>query len=102
MQKDSKERQQMFAMIENWQQSGLTQKQYCRQQDIRYHVFHYWYKVYRDEQQNSKEAPSAFVALQLKSTAAITAPYAELLLPNGKRLVFHYPVDVGTLQALLP
>ena len=92
----------MFLLIEKWQQSGLTQKQYCSESNIRYHGFHYWYKVYRDEQQNSKEAPSAFVALQLKPTAAITAPYAELLLPNGKRLVFHYPVDVGPLQALLP
>ncbi|WP_442345985.1 IS66 family insertion sequence element accessory protein TnpA, partial [Foetidibacter luteolus] len=34
----------MFSMIGDWQQSGLSQKAFCAQHGIRYHVFHYWYK----------------------------------------------------------
>jgi hypothetical protein len=32
----SETRQQMFLLIANWQQSGLTQKAYCQQQSIKY------------------------------------------------------------------
>jgi hypothetical protein len=40
-------REQMFKLIEQWQQSSLTQNVFCSQQSIRYHVFHYWYKRHR-------------------------------------------------------
>ena len=41
-------REQMFEHINGWKQSGVTQKSFCEQANIPYHVFHYWYKVYRD------------------------------------------------------
>ena len=40
----------MLQMITRWQQSGLTQKDFCSSNNIRYHVFHYWYGVYRSKQ----------------------------------------------------
>jgi hypothetical protein len=60
------EKQLMFQVIERWKTSGLTQREYCKQQGIRYHVFHYWYKVYRDEQQARVNTPSPFVAIQVQ------------------------------------
>jgi hypothetical protein len=42
-------REQMFKLIEQWQQSSLTQNAFCEQQSIKYHVFHYWYKRYHEE-----------------------------------------------------
>ena len=62
MQKDTKVREGMISMINHWQQSGLNQKAYCMQHDVRYHVFHYWYKVYR----NANASPGAsFVRLRV-------------------------------------
>jgi len=40
-------REEFFASIFSWQQSGFSQKEWCRQQEIAYHVFHYWFRVYR-------------------------------------------------------
>lgn len=40
-------RNTMFSLIENWQQSGLSQKAFCEQQQIAAHQFYYWYKCYR-------------------------------------------------------
>ena len=45
--KDESMREQMFASINSWQSSELSQKEWCRQQRITYHVFHYWYRKYR-------------------------------------------------------
>ncbi|MFZ6025752.1 MAG: IS66 family insertion sequence element accessory protein TnpA [Bacteroidota bacterium] len=47
MQNKSEIREQMMGMIANWQESGLTQRAFCSTNHIAYHVFHYWYGVYR-------------------------------------------------------
>lgn len=46
-----KQRTQFLEMITEWKQSGLTQKSFCINHSIPYHVFHYWYGVYKTEQQ---------------------------------------------------
>lgn len=47
------QRAQFLAMIKQWQQSGLSQKVFCIDNNIAYHVFHYWYGVYKSEQKST-------------------------------------------------
>lgn len=91
-------RQEKFSMIEHWQQSGLTQKQYCQQQDIAYHSFHYWYKRYRISCDESKSGDLPFMLLT--PSDSITC-HTELSLPDGRRLIFHQPVAADFLKILL-
>jgi hypothetical protein len=28
--------------LKNWQESGLSQSEYCRRKELKYNVFHYW------------------------------------------------------------
>jgi hypothetical protein len=103
MQYSEATQQQMFSMIESWQQSGLTQKAYCEQHSIPYHVFHYWYK----DIQSSEDKKAGFIVLQLKppsSAAPIIAAagvYTEIVLVDGRRLLFHQPVSADYLKALI-
>src|SRR4051812_39300409 len=106
MQYENQTQQQMFSMIACWQQSGLTQKAYCEQHSILYHVFHYWYKKYRDAQPSDKQAD--FIALHLQQPSAAhsypapaTGAHMELLLPDGRRLLFHQPVSADYLKVLI-
>ena len=39
--------EQMMAIIEDWQSSGLNQRTYCAAKKIGYYTFHYWYGLYR-------------------------------------------------------
>ena len=55
------QRIQFMQMIEQWQQSGLSQKQFCMANNIAYHVFHYWYGVYKSELKTSR----AFVPVNI-------------------------------------
>ena len=87
---------QMFSKIEQWQKSGLSQKAWCEQEKIVYHIFHYWYKKYRGA--NDAAAPSPFVELKLQPSAMACA---ELLLPDGRRLIFHQPVSSGFLKDII-
>jgi hypothetical protein len=101
MQKDEQVRERMFSMIISWQQSGLSQKAYCEQHSIRYHVFHYWYKCFRDLQSPATDA--GFIPLQIKPFNSINAAttHTELVLPDGKRLLFHQPVSSDYLKAVI-
>lgn len=62
MQDKQEHRSQKLQMIDQWQQSGLSQKAFCAANDIAYHVFHYWYGVYRSD----KNGNSSFVPVQIK------------------------------------
>ncbi len=101
MQKDETTREQMFKMITMWQRSGLSQKAFCEQNSFRYHVFHYWYKCFRDFQSSAKD--KGFIPLKIQSSNTINTActYAELLLPDGKRLLFHQPVSSDFLKELI-
>ena len=84
---DKNNLERMFAIIASWKQSGLSQKVWCEQNQIRYHVFHYSYKRYRDEQ--SENSRPAFIPLNVKpSLSDISCANIEVVLPGGKRILF--------------
>ncbi len=89
-------KQQMFDHIDQWQQSGLTQKAFCEQVNLSYHIFHYWYKRYRNRE---GEPVSSFIKLAVSSPSICSA--AEILLPDGKRILFHQGVSADYLKALI-
>ncbi|MBA2762650.1 MAG: hypothetical protein H0U39_11990 [Segetibacter sp.] len=100
MQYDKQTQDRMFEIIGSWKQSGLSQKAYCEQNGIRYYVFHYWYKRYRDEQSGSNEA--SFIPLNVKPSLSVsTCGNVEVVLPDGKRILFHQAVSSNFLKAVI-
>lgn len=99
MQKDEATRGQMFKMISTWQQSGLTQKSFCEKNGIRYHVFHYWYKCYREL--HSEAPPQKFIPLKVQASVNPSCAHVELLLADGRCLVFHQPVSSDYIKAII-
>ena len=88
----------MFEVIAAWQQSGISQKQYCEEQGIRYHVFHYWFRKYRE--QNQPSPCSGFIPLEvLEQASSFTG--IELIIPNGYRILFNQPVSAAFLKQLI-
>jgi hypothetical protein len=102
MQQAEGAKEQMYTHIEQWKQSGLSQKVYCEQQAVKYHVFHYWYKVYRDEHlavsQQQPKPSASFIPLTLSSSSAAVV---ELHLPGGHHLLFHQMISADYLKALI-
>lgn len=85
----------MFDNILVWRQSGLTQKAFCDQHNIAYHVFHYYYRRFRIKE---NDKPASFIKLHVGAEAL--API-ELILPDGKRLLFHQGASVDFLRSLI-
>lgn len=66
MQNKKEQREQMMLMITDWQASGLKQRDYCATNNIAYHVFHYWYGVYRAK----KTEAGSFLPVKVTSTVS--------------------------------
>lgn len=101
MQVSQLSRSEMFSIIDQWQQSGLSQKAFCRDRSLRYSSFHYWFKIYRNHR---GEQPAAnehtFVPLRLERVSS-ASPVMELVLVDGKRILFHHLPTTDFLKALL-
>lgn len=93
-------RNAMFSLIENWQQSGLSQKAFCEQQQIAAHQFYYWYKCYR-MQNDLPVAPVAKGFIELHSQVTQPEAAIEILLLCGHRIFFHQPVAASFIKAII-
>lgn len=62
-----------------WQASGLTQKAYCEEQDLRYSAFGYWVRKLHSEANDRQAAAPGFVPV----TLAPTTGNLVVALPNG-------------------
>ena len=79
----------MFALIETWEQSELTQHVFCDEQDIRFSCFQYWrtrYKQYR-------EGNDDFICVLTKTS---WAEGVEISYPNGISLRLPSQIGVWT------
>lgn len=92
---------EMFPLIQEWEQSELRQKEFCIQHGIKPHVFWYWLRRYREEGQAAPQASPGFVSVEMEE-APTESVLAEVIYPDGTRLVFKERVGLEFLQGLLP
>ena len=99
MQYDKQTQEQMLEMVSSWKQSGLSQKAFCEQNNIRYYVFHYWYKRYRDRPSCKQ---TGFVQLEVEHSSSHQCfANIEVVLADGKRILFHQPVSSDYLKSVI-
>ena len=99
MQAPQETKETMFAHIRQWQVSGSSQKAFCQANQIRYHVFQYWYSLFKKADKKKSPAPSNFVRLHVPNVSADL--FAELSLPAGTRIIFYQPVSSDYLRSFL-
>ena len=91
----------MFPLIQQWERNGLRQKEFCDQHGIKLPVFRYWLRRYREEEQPAAEDAPGFVSIEMDAPV-IESALAEVIYPDGTRLVFKERVGLAFLQGLLP
>ena len=74
----------------------MSQAAFCKERQIAYHRFHYWYKKYND--QNASPAQAGFSQLTLPASVGGSV---EVVYPDGRKVIFHQPVEVSFLRHLL-
>lgn len=86
MQDKTSARMQKLEMIEAWQQSGLSQKEFCTQNNITHSTFCYWYRVYKSSQKKTDSFVPLTITRQTDELMTLTGS-------NGIRL--QLPISSG-------
>ncbi len=72
--------QEMYNLVEQWQQSGLSQKQFSRENNIKLATFGYWVKKHKINQQGE----TGFARVELgRQSLTSTLPRIEIGLGDG-------------------
>jgi hypothetical protein len=100
MRSATEHRTAMFSLIVKWQQSELSQKAFCEHHQVVPHVFYYWYKCFRTQNNITAVQPAkGFIELHLQD--AVQAASIEVLLCCGHRIFFHQPVAASFIKAII-
>lgn len=100
-QKKARSSTKMYPLIQSWEESGQSQKEFCVERGVKLHVFWYWLRRYREERQRSEEASKGFIAVKVEGSVEESV-LAEIIYPDGTRAVFKERVGVKFLKSLLP
>ena len=91
---------QMYAIIEDFQQSGLTQKDFCSKKNIALTKFQYWQRKYQEQ---SEDMPSGFLRLTSDKNHFSPDPQSIIVLhyPNGVSMQLPYDTPMIIVRSFL-
>ena len=92
----ARSKEEVRQILQEWQQSGLSKKVFCAQNQINYQTFIGWGVQQRNV---NKPASKGFVQVEIpKHTGGV---FAEIHLERGKKVILHHPVATEVLVTLL-
>ncbi len=104
MKKNKELQDAKFAMIRRWEESGLSQKQFCENEPLSSNNFHYWLKKYRDLNKKSVDTqqrkPEKFIKLKTETPISTGAVFSEIIFANGNRIKFYNAIEISQLKQL--
>ena len=85
MPRDYRNQEKMFFLISEWEQSGMSQTDFCRLHKIPKSTFYYWQKKYKEQKEGTL---NPFIPVKIKDD---TMPYQQasgmtISYPNGVRI----------------
>jgi len=90
--------QLMVSLIEAWKESGQSQISFCKEKNIAYHRFHYYLKKYNERTQPSDGSLFSQVNVPPSNFGGGSI---EVVYPDGRKVIFHQPIEVSFLRNLL-
>lgn len=92
------------AVVELWNASKSTMKEFCSTHHVSLSALKYWCRQL-NAQPKRKRKQKAFVPVAVSGSEqqisfVSDGLFVEIVLRNGNRLLFHQPVDIHTLKAI--
>lgn len=83
MGKETERSCEMRRVLDEWESSGLSRREFCQQRDIALTTFDYWRREHAVKPRKPARAPR-MVAVQINNVEP--APHFTLSLANGRRI----------------
>lgn len=88
----------MFDHIRRWENSGLSQREYCERERINRAVFYYWIKLHREPGHEDQPSNQFLPVVVKESVPEDTNQKIEVSCPNG--LVISFPNMPGSIALI--
>ena len=88
----------MFALVEEWQQSGLTQVVFCENKKISPNTFTNWHNKYK---QQPNALVKAFIPVTIARNEQTSCGEIEIHYPNGVRVVLPNNSDLSMVRTFI-
>jgi len=104
MEKSEREnwQQEMFSLIKKWQESGISQRDFCSQHDLSMHAFYYWLRKYKQANQSSE---NRFLPVEINSPVFTPgndiSGNIQIRYPNGVLITLDKSVSISRIKALI-
>ena len=89
-------KEEISALLTEWEQSKLNKKNFCDQKGINYQTFIGWFVQKRNK---GKLPEKKFIPVQIEQSG--NALFAEIHLSSNKKIILHQPVSAEFLQGIL-
>jgi hypothetical protein len=95
------QQEKMYTLVEQWEASGLSKKEFSQNAGITYDSFLYWAQKYsREVNRTTKRSSEIFVPLQMDYPVNIQELPVEITYPNGVKLACSPSVSLEQLHRL--
>jgi len=89
--------QQMQVLIDKFNRSNVSKKQFCRQEGIPISVFYYWQKKFK---QNGQSSGKGFLPVEVNHKPTIQSS-VEISFPNGVVVRLEEGSDIDMIRSLI-
>ncbi len=103
------QQEKMFALIQRFERSGLTQSKFWQTHEVSRSTFHYWLRKYRRTQVDGQPGPAGFIGIKVRRDSksgnlpSCSSPsFLELTYPDGSRLRFESSVAAEYIRHFIP
>ena len=90
----------MYALIREWERSGMSLKRFFEQHKIPRSTVGYWRKKYIREKLPGKGKDN-FIPVRVGNTSEKNPELLQVIYPNGVRLVCSAGIDLSRLKPLI-
>ena len=100
MARDYRNQEKMFLMIEQWEESGMTQYEFCQSRKIPKWTFYYWHKKHKEEKEDSE---NPFIPITIKNDNKFSVVHCGITIhyPNGVQLTITSQPTAGYIMELI-
>ncbi|NJO91971.1 MAG: hypothetical protein HC831_25625 [Chloroflexia bacterium] len=98
------QQEKMYALVEQWESSGLSKKEFSLKEGVSYDSFLYWAQKYNREINLAKRSSCSreiFVPLQVEYPVNMQEQPVEITYPNGVKLACSPSVSLEQLHRLI-
>ena len=92
-------KEEKAAHMSAWQESKLSKRDYCKQNQICYGTFLKW--LIGNRKRKSKKITGSFIPIEIKQAEVTDSLFASISYGNQFRIELHQPVNSGFIKELL-